>query len=147
MWPAPMKPIVLMFSMPDPTPARPRRFRGHPGGRSLRTPLWSRLAPSRRAPREKSNLHERHQQKEVPGRGRGRCGGGGRWPASAGVTAERPAAVDRAQATRAPPRSRSWRYVAGPAGSGVLRLMVGEREVVVHDRDLVTRILNAAGGE
>jgi hypothetical protein len=29
----------------------------------------------------------------------------------------------------------------------VLRLMVGEREVVVHDRDLVTRILNAAGGE
>ncbi len=31
--------------------------------------------------------------------------------------------------------------------SGKLRLMVGEREVVVHDRDLVTRILNAAGGE
>ena len=27
-----------------------------------------------------------------------------------------------------------------------VRLMVGEREVVVHDRDLVTRILNAAGG-
>jgi hypothetical protein len=31
--------------------------------------------------------------------------------------------------------------------SGTLRLMVGEREVVVHDRDLVTRILNAAGGQ
>jgi hypothetical protein len=31
--------------------------------------------------------------------------------------------------------------------SGELRLMVGEREVVVHDRDLVTRILNAAGGK
>ena len=31
-------------------------------------------------------------------------------------------------------------------GSSELRLMVGEREVVVHDRDLVTRILNAAGG-
>ncbi|GAB3763722.1 hypothetical protein FB382_001126 [Nocardioides ginsengisegetis] len=31
--------------------------------------------------------------------------------------------------------------------SDELRLMVGEREVVVHDRDLVTRILNAAGGE
>ena len=30
--------------------------------------------------------------------------------------------------------------------SDELRLMVGEREVVVHDRDLVTRILNAAGG-
>jgi hypothetical protein len=31
--------------------------------------------------------------------------------------------------------------------SSELRLMVGEREVVVHDRDLVNRILNAAGGE
>ena len=30
--------------------------------------------------------------------------------------------------------------------SSELRLLVGEREVVVHDRDLVTRILNAAGG-
>jgi hypothetical protein len=30
--------------------------------------------------------------------------------------------------------------------SSELRLMVGEREVVVHDRDLVNRILNAAGG-
>jgi len=31
--------------------------------------------------------------------------------------------------------------------SGQLRLLVGEREIVVHDRDLVTRILNAAGGK
>ena len=31
--------------------------------------------------------------------------------------------------------------------SNELRLLVGEREVVVHDRDLVTRILNAAGGK
>jgi hypothetical protein len=31
--------------------------------------------------------------------------------------------------------------------SGELRLMVGEREIVVHDRDLVNRILNAAGGK
>ena len=30
--------------------------------------------------------------------------------------------------------------------SSELHLLVGEREVVVHDRDLVTRILNAAGG-
>ncbi len=30
--------------------------------------------------------------------------------------------------------------------SDELQLMVGEREVIVHDRDLVTRILNAAGG-
>ena len=31
--------------------------------------------------------------------------------------------------------------------SSALRLLVGEREVVVHDRDLVNRILNAAGGK
>lgn len=30
--------------------------------------------------------------------------------------------------------------------SSKLRLMVGEREVIVHDPDLVNRILNAAGG-
>lgn len=27
-----------------------------------------------------------------------------------------------------------------------VRLLVGEREIVIQDRDLVTRILNAAGG-
>jgi hypothetical protein len=37
-------------------------------------------------------------------------------------------------------------YVEDHHGS-VVRLLVGEREVVVRDRDLVTRILNAAGGE
>ena len=37
-------------------------------------------------------------------------------------------------------------YVQDHRGSEVT-LLVGEREVVVHDRDLVTRILNAAGGE
>ena len=31
--------------------------------------------------------------------------------------------------------------------SGRLRLMLGDREVVVHDRDLVSRILDAAGGQ
>ncbi len=31
--------------------------------------------------------------------------------------------------------------------SGTIRLLVGEREVVVNDRDLVARILNAAGGK
>jgi hypothetical protein len=30
--------------------------------------------------------------------------------------------------------------------SSEVRLMVGEREIVVHDRELATRILNAAGG-
>jgi len=28
-----------------------------------------------------------------------------------------------------------------------VHLMVGEREIVVHDRDLASRILNAAGGQ
>jgi hypothetical protein len=37
-------------------------------------------------------------------------------------------------------------YVEDHHGSE-LTLLVGEREVVVHDRDLVNRILNAAGGE
>jgi hypothetical protein len=35
-------------------------------------------------------------------------------------------------------------YVADPR-AGVLHLMAGEREVIVEDRDLVARILNAAG--
>jgi hypothetical protein len=30
--------------------------------------------------------------------------------------------------------------------SGMLSLLVGEREIVVHDRDLVARIAHAAGG-
>ena len=37
-------------------------------------------------------------------------------------------------------------YVEDHEGSRV-RLLVGEREVVVRDRDLVVRLLNAAGGE
>jgi len=37
-------------------------------------------------------------------------------------------------------------YVEDHHGS-VVTLLVGEREIVVDDRDLVARILNAAGGE
>jgi hypothetical protein len=37
-------------------------------------------------------------------------------------------------------------YIDDPRGSEIT-LLVGEQEVVVQDRDLVTRILNAAGGE
>jgi hypothetical protein len=37
-------------------------------------------------------------------------------------------------------------YVPEP-DAGVLHLMVGEREVIVEDHDLVARILNAAGGK
>jgi hypothetical protein len=35
----------------------------------------------------------------------------------------------------------------GDHRSDRLTLLVGDREVVVHDRDLVNRILNAAGGQ
>ncbi len=31
--------------------------------------------------------------------------------------------------------------------SGIVTLLVGDREVVVNDKDLATRILNAAGGK
>ena len=44
-----------------------------------------------------------------------------------------------------PPRKAVVAYVQDHR-SDTIRLMVGEREVVVRDRDLVTRILNAAGG-
>lgn len=37
-------------------------------------------------------------------------------------------------------------YVEDHRGS-VVTLLVGEREIVVNDRDLVTHILSAAGGE
>jgi hypothetical protein len=36
-------------------------------------------------------------------------------------------------------------HISDPA-SGMLSLLVGEREVLVHDRDLVARIAHAAGG-
>ena len=53
-----------------------------------------------------------------------------------------------AAATRSPDSARESvvAYVRNHR-SGEVRLMVGEREVVVHDKDLATRILNAAGGQ
>jgi len=55
-----------------------------------------------------------------------------------------PAHAGEARRTTASAQEAVVAYVADHR-SGELRLMVGEREVVVHDRDLVTRILNAAG--
>ena len=43
-------------------------------------------------------------------------------------------------------RQRVLAVVEDPT-SDELTLLVGEDELVVHDRDLVTRILNAAGGK
>ncbi|GAA3829869.1 twin-arginine translocation signal domain-containing protein [Nocardioides panacisoli] len=52
-----------------------------------------------------------------------------------------------ARATPHPERAKEplLALVEDHRGSEV-RLLVGEREVVVQDRDLVTRLLNAAGG-
>jgi hypothetical protein len=54
-----------------------------------------------------------------------------------------------AHAARRSPDSARESVVAFVADhrSAELRLLVGEREVVVNDPDLVARILNAAGGE
>lgn len=59
--------------------------------------------------------------------------------------------VASAAPTEATPNSTSARepvvaYVEQHFSDRV-HLMVGEREIVVHDRDLAARILNAAGGQ
>ena len=66
--------------------------------------------------------------------------------AVAGVTAAAPG-VAFASPTARSRHSRDESVVAyvRDAGSGELTLLVGEREIVVHDRDLVNRLLNAAG--
>ncbi|MGV3563951.1 MAG: hypothetical protein ACO1ON_11790 [Nocardioides sp.] len=57
------------------------------------------------------------------------------------------------QVAQAATRKRSARSAQEPVvahvedhTSDTVTLMVGEREVVVHDRDLVVRLLDAAGG-
>ena len=69
--------------------------------------------------------------------------------ATVGAGALTSAATGSAGTTRRRPDSAHEAVVAYVKDhtSHELRLLVGEREIVVHDRDLVTRILNAAGGE
>jgi hypothetical protein len=57
-----------------------------------------------------------------------------------------PAAAAGVRRTNASARESVVAYVQDHRSSEV-RLLVGEREIVVRDRDLATRILNAAGGE
>jgi hypothetical protein len=66
--------------------------------------------------------------------------------AAAGASLVLPSPADAAEA-RLTEHSAIESVVAyvSDASSDELALMVGEREVVVHDRDLVTRLLNAAG--
>jgi len=66
--------------------------------------------------------------------------------AVAGATAVLPNAATAHQSSRGSNRATESlvAHVADPA-SDTLTLLVGEREVVVHDRDLVNRLLDAAG--
>ncbi len=60
--------------------------------------------------------------------------------------ARSPAQAEEARRSRTSARESVVAYVHDHRSSEV-RLMVGEREIVVHDRELATRILNAAGGQ
>jgi hypothetical protein len=73
-------------------------------------------------------------------------GGAGAGAAAAGASVVLPSSAEAAEA-RLHEHSATESVVAyvSDARSDELTLMVGEREVVVHDRDLVTRLLNAAG--
>lgn len=66
----------------------------------------------------------------------------------AGAVAGTVAVTSTAEAARPRPGSAREPVVAYVQDHRLaeLRLLVGEREVVIQDRDLVTRILNAAGG-
>lgn len=67
--------------------------------------------------------------------------------ATAGAIALTSAAAGAAEARRTKDSAQeAVLAVVSDHRSSELHLLVGEREVVVHDRDLVTRILNAAGG-
>jgi hypothetical protein len=66
--------------------------------------------------------------------------------AAAGASLVLPSPAEAAEARlRTDSATESVVAYLGDAGSDELVLLVGEREVVVHDRDLVTRLLNAAG--
>jgi hypothetical protein len=73
-------------------------------------------------------------------------GTAGAGAAAAGASMVLPSSADAAPArlTDASATEPVVAHVADPA-SDELTLMFGENEVVVHDRDLVTRLLNAAG--
>lgn len=72
------------------------------------------------------------------------AGGAGVAAGAVGLTIS-PAGAAEARRSTSSARESVVAYVHDHRSSEV-RLMVGEREVVVHDRELATRILNAAGG-
>jgi hypothetical protein len=64
---------------------------------------------------------------------------------AAGVVALGVSAADAAVPRKDRARDSVVAYVADHR-RGEVRLFVGEEEILVHDKDLATRILNAAGG-
>lgn len=74
---------------------------------------------------------------------------GGAGVAGAVVIGGAAAEAAAAEAAAADPRAAREQVVAIVPDHRLaeVRLLVGEREVVVQDRDLATRILNAAGGQ
>jgi hypothetical protein len=72
------------------------------------------------------------------------AGGAGVAAGAVGLTMS-PAQAMQARRTTSSAHESVVAYVHDHRSSEV-RLLVGEREVVIHDRDLATRILNAAGG-
>jgi hypothetical protein len=73
------------------------------------------------------------------------AGGAGVAAGAVGLTIS-PAHASEARPSASSAKESVVAYVRDHRSSEV-RLMVGEREVVVHDRELATRILNAAGGK
>jgi TAT (twin-arginine translocation) pathway signal sequence len=73
------------------------------------------------------------------------AGGAGVAAGAVGLTMS-PAHAAEARPSGSAARESVVAYVHDHRSSEV-RLMVGEREVVVHDHELATRILNAAGGK
>jgi hypothetical protein len=73
------------------------------------------------------------------------AGGAGVAAGAVGLTMS-PARAAEARRSTTSARESVVAYVHDHRSSEV-RLMVGEREIVVHDRELATRILNAAGGQ
>jgi hypothetical protein len=74
------------------------------------------------------------------------AGGAGVAAGAVGLTLSPAQAAEAQRVSGSSARESVVAYVHDHKSSEV-RLMVGEREVVVHDRELATRILNAAGGK
>jgi hypothetical protein len=88
-------------------------------------------------------MSDTSRRKFLAAAGIGAAGTAGLVGGTAGAAAAAPADATR---TSTSAREPVVAYVEHHFSDRV-HLMVGEREIVVHDRDLAARILNAAGGQ